>query len=332
MTDAPESAPVPASQPALPPPPAASRWNFGLALRAFFRAVFRLLLILIVGSLIGVGVYLGVPALYQMFIQPVERNTAQIADLQRQQDELNNLLDERLLDLQQRLESLELSNDSLRQTLDELQTSAATDSADLATAYEALAELETGLAGLQTDLAEVNTTLQRLERRSLQSQSELAALQQGLTATPAPTELAGVPALEAVQRDLQVLRAMERLTRARLYLLANNPGLALEQVNAAAEILAALDSGLTEAQATTLAAIQARLDLARLSLVNTPLVAAEDLEAAWQLLAAFSFSAEPLNPNPVLDSAAPQALTGTPAPGGQAPSTGTPTPTATPTP
>ena len=80
------------------------------------------------------------------------------------------------------------------------------------------------------------------------------------------------------------MKAMEMLTRGRLYLVQNNLGLAQNEVQAARDVLAGLVA--PDYQQAALNAMIIRLDLALANLPGAPVLAAEDLEIAWQLLRA----------------------------------------------
>jgi hypothetical protein len=76
-------------------------------------------------------------------------------------------------------------------------------------------------------------------------------------------------------------RALDMLGRARLYLAQSNFGLAREDVKSARDLLAALQA---ESNDPALDQAIARLDLSLGNLPAFPIVAAGDLEIAWQIL------------------------------------------------
>jgi hypothetical protein len=79
-----------------------------------------------------------------------------------------------------------------------------------------------------------------------------------------------------------LIKAMEMLTRSRVYLVQSNLGLAKDEILAARELLA--EMSVPEYQQTALAAIIDQLDLAAQNLPDFPILASENLEVAWQLL------------------------------------------------
>jgi hypothetical protein len=91
-------------------------------------------------------------------------------------------------------------------------------------------------------------------------------------------------ALKVLRYDVMLLKAMESLTRARLFLSQENTGLASEEILGARDMLLILKGMVPDFQKDTVQLILDRLDLARDNLTGLPEVAEDDLEAAWQLL------------------------------------------------
>jgi hypothetical protein len=98
---------------------------------------------------------------------------------------------------------------------------------------------------------------------------------------------------------------MELLSRSRLYLIQNNPGLSRQDVEAARQTLAEVQENVPPDQKQIVSFWLQRLDLALENLNGTPVIAANDLEIAWSMLAA-GFSA------PVQMETMPLAQTPTP--------------------
>ncbi len=261
--------------------------RLALAFIAFARALVRIVLILLLAVLLLAGVYYGLPALYQRYVQPFESNLVRLNDAQSRQEQANQQIDGRLDELSQRLEDLELQNDSHKQALDEVKTRLEeierTQQSDeqaggsaQATATARLDEIETNLAAMGANLeqvqAEIGAINQAMGQTSLQVQ-EIASL----------AEVGEAP-IQELRNELQLVKAMELLTRSRVYLVEDNLGLAEQDVRAARLLLAKLGGDVPSYQVKPLAAIIARLDAALSNLPTRPILAAEDLEVAWQLL------------------------------------------------
>ncbi|OGO28054.1 MAG: hypothetical protein A2Z16_04150 [Chloroflexi bacterium RBG_16_54_18] len=296
--------------PSSSPPSFGSR--LGQAFITFLRVLIRVLLILLLAALLGAGVYFGIPALYRRYVQPVERDLARLNDFQARQEQADLRFSRRLDDLQQRLEEIELHNDTQKQSLDELQTRIEGMESDrqfgAQTGESAQSTAIARLDDMETSLAEVSANLEQM-------QAEIAALSQTLAKTSAQVQElssqteSGAAPLKALRNDLQLVKAMEHLTRSRLFLAQNNLGLVEQDVQDARLLLTDLQGEVPAYQIDALARVIARLDAALSSLPSRPLLAAEDLEVAWQLLQ----GGLPVEPT-TQPTSAPASLPGTPTP------------------
>jgi hypothetical protein len=227
----PPSAPV--SVPARP--------SFGQRVRRFFDFLLRLIATLIILGVIGLGLYYGLPLLYQKYVVPVEQNTAGLTELQSQQKQTA----QELADLQDRLKALEAG-----QKQD----------------AEALSELDGRVGDLETQIAAHTKSLAALERM----QSELQEQDKATSAE--------------LQRQINVLKAMELLSRARLFMYQSNFGLARQDIQIARDLLAEVQKDDPKDSAADLEAVVRRLDLVLSDLPNFPVAARDDLDIAWQIL------------------------------------------------
>lgn len=281
------------ARPALPPPPpsvppeAPPRTSpgpsFGERLGGFFRFLLRLVFLLIFLGLLSVALYLALPWLYERFIRPVERNAAQVQELQSMQAQS----EKQLADLETKLETLESVQNEQNGSL---------------------TDIEQRLADIEIEIAARTESLAALE----QLQSELEEQNQVISAE--------------LERQIELLKAMELLSRARLSLYQSNFGLARADVQIARDILAGIEPNASEADAENLDAILLRLDLTLANLPDFPVAASDDLDIAWQIL----LSGNPQGTPNVTLTATPSAanITVTPTPGA-ADMTITPTPRGT---
>jgi chromosome segregation ATPase len=269
---------------------------------AVIRFVVRLLLVLLLAVLLGAGVYFGLPALYRRYVQPIETNLARLDDAQARQEQTDQQLRQRLDDLQRRLEALELQNDTQKQSLDEIQTSLS--------GLEKTAQSDQEKQIL-TRLGEVESALQAANANLDQLRNDLAGVNQAQAQNSLLVQdLARKAETGSLETELQLLKAMELLTRSRLSLVENNAGEAEQDVRAARQLLADLGGEVPEYQVEALSSIIARLDQALTDLPARPVLAADNLEIAWQLLRS-GLPGEP-TPEPTLTPGTP---TGTPTPG-----------------
>ena len=197
------------------PPPKKNRFL------GFIRFVVRFLLVLILAIGIGVGIYYlavtGIPWLYQRYVQPVEDNTLRLDDFEARQDQEIELLTSRLDSMQQRLSDLEIQSDAYKEKIRELelqltaakevQESQAESIARLDPLPTILEEAQNDLEALQSVLDELAATIENLEQQ-ITSLSEV--------------EQEPPSGLVELKNEIQLLRGMEFLTRARLFLSQGN--------------------------------------------------------------------------------------------------------------
>ena len=259
----------------------------------FLKFLLRLVFVVIIGAGLGLGVYLAAVYGVQLFdtqlMQPIRDNSQRIDDLQtfRMSDE--ETLELRLVTMQKQVDALIAQGDNQREYLDSMDSRLA-DAEDAVD--DALANVETAQADLltltaETDdlpprLDELDDALEVLELASEDLLETLGAVETELT------EIAGKvdddSALTVMQYDVMMLKAMESLTRARLFLSQDNVGLASEEIIGARDTLLILKGMVPDFQKDAVQAILQRLDLSRDNLTSAPSIAVDDLEAAWQLL------------------------------------------------
>lgn len=213
----------------------------GQRLRRFFELLLRLVSWIIIFTVFSAALYYTVPLLYQRFVVPVEQNTVQVAELQAQQQQL----EQQLSALQQEFAALETAQGKNTESLSELE--------------DRLGQLETGIDSHTKSLA----ALEKMQS-SLQEQDELTS-----------SELA---------RQIDLMKSVELLSRARLYMYQSNFGLAKADVQAARDLLVEVQPDAKNFLARELDAVIQRLDLVLSNLPNFPIAAADDLDIAWQIL------------------------------------------------
>jgi len=132
-----------------------------------------------------------------------------------------------------------------------------------------ITDLQTRLATLEADtfaqgnsLTDIDSRLQTIEGADVKRNESLVEL--------------------TYQSDL--LRAMELLSRARLFLYQSNFGLARSDVQAARDVLAEMQPTAPESKQQDLTEALFRLNLALKNLPDFPVAASDDLDIAWQIL------------------------------------------------
>jgi chaperonin cofactor prefoldin len=261
--------------------------RMGIAIVAFLRALLGLLVIAILAAVVGAAIYYGLPAIYDRYVQPIQMDVSSLQVTQADQEQAVQQLSKRVEDLTSRINTLEVQSDSDKQTITELQTqlsgAISTQTESLvpmqnaqATATSRLDDLDRAISELEDRLTSVDQDVQSLTTAVDQNQEQLAGLADKL-------QIEGTP-LETIRNELQMVKVMELLTRSRLLLVANNLGLAQQDLQSASDLLNELQSSLPDDQKGDLGEIIDRLDKASSNLPNRPVLASDDLEIAWRLL------------------------------------------------
>lgn len=229
------------------------------------RFLLRLIVVVLLGSVLGIGVYLGVPAIYREFIQPVQHHTRQLEDLS---GEVERLQDD--------LVSLEMSMKEIGALLE----------GSLAEQHEAIsvlkAELEIQGASILNLEAGVSS-ITKVESRLEGVEELIQRLGERVDGFEIDHSEADIPS-EKLARQLQLIKAMEVITRARFWFLQDNLGKAAEDIENAMAVVEAVLGVAQESEMRILTTIYERLELALLTIELTPIAAADDLEIVWQLL------------------------------------------------
>ena len=164
-----------------------------------------------------------------------------------------------------------------------------------------MSELQSRLEQTEQELADLQSRLEDMEADQTQSAQSLTELDQRLSdiETEIEARTQSLAALEQMQLELQeqneadsaefqrqldLLKAMELLSRARLFMYQSNFGLARQDVQIARDVLAEVQADTPESLADDLDAVVLRLDMTLSNLPNFPVVAADDLDIAWQIL------------------------------------------------
>ncbi len=144
---------------------------------------------------------------------------------------------------------------------------------------------------LTADLAALQERITSLEARadsvdqSIQAHTEaLAKLDELQAALQTSLDSHKAEITSQVAEQLALTRAIELLSRSRLYLSQNNLGLARADAISARELLFGLLSTIAPDQSSALRIVIQRLDLALSNIETYPAIAVYDLDAAWRLL------------------------------------------------
>lgn len=142
-------------------------------------------------------------------------------------------------------------------------------------------ELENEVSVLQTQLNDMTIRVDTIETSVTSHTASLEKLEEIQATLESALGQKNDKILLELKHEVMLTRTLDMLGRARLYLAQSNFGLAKEDVQAARDLLAELQ---TETDDELLAQVVDRLDLALGNLPIFPVVASGDLEIAWQLL------------------------------------------------
>jgi predicted RNase H-like nuclease (RuvC/YqgF family) len=150
-----------------------------------------------------------------------------------------------------------------------------------------LAELQAKLESMEAAQNQNSETLTELDQRVSEIETEITARTESLAVLErmqAELQDQNEAASAELERQVNLLKAMELLSRARLFLYQSNFGLAEQDVQIARDLLATLQRDAPEALAEDLDTVVFHLDLTLSNLPNFPVAASDDLDIAWQIL------------------------------------------------
>jgi len=263
------------------------------ALGRFFRFLIRLIFVLLIGILIGLGLFYGVPWAYRRLVWPVQENSARIAILEEQVAKNSENIFDNYRALQERIVDLEMEATELQEEL----AAQAQDQESLHEAEERLTERITGLEEEMTRLEEdVQAQQQQVDQVQLEvtdtasALEEIAGVQQELAETQ--QELIGQieaseEALDDVQGQLDaslarlsLLQTAQDLLKVRLLLIEDNSGAARDTLDLAIAHLAQA-SELMPSQAAVLNDLRERMLEVDDLIAEGSFRARPSLEALW---------------------------------------------------
>jgi chromosome segregation ATPase len=220
--------------------PNASDTPFLQGLGRFLRFLVRLIFVFVMGALIGLGLYYGVPWLYRRLVLPVQENSARIAVLEDRVEQQQQRISENHRVLQDRVAELETD-------LAQLQEEVAIQNQDQQTLQEQSQELAQRIAQVESELETQAQDIAKVESDIEDTGSNLSeeidAVQDQLEETQAEfnrqiqdTE-GRTDDLEtqvgALTGRLALLQTAQDLVKVRLLLMEENTGAARETLDLA---------------------------------------------------------------------------------------------------
>ncbi|MEA3309043.1 MAG: hypothetical protein U9Q70_05975 [Chloroflexota bacterium] len=225
------------------------------AIGTFFGILIRLLTVLVIGALIGAGLYYGIPWTYRTLVRPVQENRARIVTLEYHTKQNEERVQAETQVLQERLATLETQ-------LSTLEEQTTVQEANLVGHEEKLQEQAAALAQVPEDIG-------RLEQEITTLKEELAAQATATTELQADFKVAleGLAAQTADNKGyagglagrLALMQTSQDLLKVKLLLLEENPRAARDTVTLALVHLASARS-LLPTQIEPLTQLQARIE------------------------------------------------------------------------
>ena len=238
----------------------------------FLRVILRLILALVIGILLGAALYFGFKFAYQQLVIPTQQNATDLQNFHTRVDQQWELLQEKNKELENRLSQLESSQKNTSDDISEIMAQNDQTTANL-DAY--LIQQE----DLSKQIDDINKSIVSLidKNKDLDSQNkDLVATVDGLEVDKK---------LQPVYQDLQLFKVLLQINRSRFFLVQDNYGLAKQELTMADELLNTLLVSATEEQKDQVLLWGARLNLAMGHLPENPILANDDLEILWTMMA-----------------------------------------------
>lgn len=229
----------------------------------------KLLLVVILGALVGVGGYLAIPSLYLGIYRPVESNAQRIDQLSTQVGAAQGEADSALA-------TLASGQAGLEATLAAESRSSSGIGGDLQ-------QLQATQASLGLAVGRLSNVPEQLATMRAQTTTLASEVQALSTAMATPT-----PSGQDLAVTTQILRSMQLITGAQLALQGGNGGEADADLSRARDGLSALIAIGPPSLTDPLTQVVKRLDLARQEIKSNPAIAGADISVAWRLLADLS--------------------------------------------
>lgn len=222
--------------------------------RRLWKAV-KVGVVLLVLAGLAASIYFGWPVVNERYIEPIRSNTAGVTEVQG------------------RVEVGEAQLAGLEAQVAEL-------AAAEAVLPERLASLEAAIASLQEAQGDLDSRLGTVEGQIEGHTRQLALLDEVQETLNADLASATVDA----GRQVALLKSMELMSRARLYLYQANYGLAEQDVLAARNLLADALATAPDVDTDVMTETVFRLERTLEALPDRPVAAVADLDIAWQVL------------------------------------------------
>jgi hypothetical protein len=248
--------------------------------QTFFKVMQWVAVIVLIGLVLGIALYFTVPYVQKRYIQPVEDNTIKLQQLDVVMAQVSQLHNQDLEQMQSRIDQVDQANQDSAADLKAIQLRLS--AVETAQAQQA----ESGeMVALEADIENLQTQLDAIQEDQTLVAGQIIALVTPISQASSQIESALAAGVQSYL-DQQLVRLMVIVTRARFNLVEGNISLASSDLQAAVDAFEDLQENVTDEQKAYLSAVIEKLEAALGELPDSPLAAADQLEAAWQLLVA----------------------------------------------
>jgi len=237
----------------------------------FWRGLLRLILALLIGILLGAGLYFGFLFVYQQLVIPTQQNAIEFQNLNTRVNQQWELLTERNEDLEKRISFLEGEQESNTNQISELLTKIEQNAANL-DAFQIKHD----------DLVDQLDKYDKLILNLIKQDEIFAENNEDFQTVLENIDLDNK--LHPVYQDIALFKIMLQINRSRLFLLQDNYGMAKEELLLADELLNTLFVSSLPDQKDIIMVWDARLNLAINHLPTNPILANDDLEILWKMM------------------------------------------------
>jgi chromosome segregation ATPase len=253
----------------------------------------------VVGAVFA-AVYYVAPYVYQEYIQPVQKNTMQIDNMTGQLELIDQKHNDQLDDMLERMDVLEVQNDTVKQEVGGLKgrlTEVENQQDIHEGAFSGFEHINTELEQLHQDFSDIRVDLEELSQVQKSIEADIESLENtqiniqkdhkntNTTLEEVQTQIELLNGLIArTELEVHLLRVMELVTRARFNLVQENLSLARTDLEDARDILLEMKKIAEPFHVENISEITSRLEKTLDLLAGSPLLAADQLEAVWQLL------------------------------------------------
>lgn len=239
-------------------------------LARFLLVLLRIILIILIGTLIGAGLYFGFKYAYNQIVTPIQQNQTEIQSLSTRVSQQWDLIQEKNADLEDRLTLLESDQDSLNNQVSEMMTMIDQNAADL----EALDLKFKDLVEKADELDEAIANLEEQDELFSTQNDEFQKILENMDVEKQ---------VKPLQQEVAIFKILMQINRSRLFLIQDNMGLAEEELLLADQLFDYLIM-ISPEREEEVAFWRARLDLAISHLPNNPALANDDLEILWGMM------------------------------------------------